>query len=42
MKRIILIPIDFSEALRALRKKYAQVKVQFRWEIFTGFTLTAL
>ncbi len=32
---------QFSAAFRALRENYSQVNVEFRWEIFTGFTLAA-
>lgn len=32
---------QFNAAFRALRKKHEQVKVEFRWEIFTGFTQAA-
>lgn len=32
---------QFNAAFRVLRKKYSQVKVVFRWEIFTGFTQAA-
>jgi hypothetical protein len=32
---------QFNTAFRVLRKKYSEVKVEFRWEIFTGFTLAA-
>jgi len=31
----------FNAALKTLRQKYQQVKVEFRWEIFTGFTQAA-
>lgn len=31
----------FNEAFKTLRQKYRQVKVEFRWEIFTGFTQAA-
>jgi hypothetical protein len=32
---------QFNAAFEALCNAYSQVKVQFRWEIFTGFTLAA-
>jgi hypothetical protein len=32
----------FRKNSDSLRKKYSQVKVQFRWKIFTGYTLAAL
>lgn len=32
---------QFNAAFRALRKNYSQVKVEFRWEIFTGLNLAA-
>lgn len=31
----------FNVAFRVLRNKYSRVKVEFRWEIFTGFTQAA-
>lgn len=32
---------QFNVAFRKLRKKFSQAKVEFRWEIFTGFTQAA-